>query len=107
VAAAAQELVLQIILQEEESMRPKSVKTRKPRRKETIDPIHFQGLAGKVVKCADSIGEDGKIHFAVRFTDGTELALVIAAQPKISSAKLLRWKHGNSRVVRSYPAHKV
>ena len=71
------------------------------------DVVMYKGLAGKIVKCADSFGEDGQVHFAIRFADGTELALVIAAQPKIVNAELLRWStDGDSTVVRSYTKKK-
>jgi hypothetical protein len=85
-----------------------TMKTHKPRRKQEItDHVSYTGLAGKVVKCADSFVEDGEVHFAIRFADGTELVLVVAGQPKIVNAELLRWSmDGDSTVVRSYTKKK-
>jgi len=96
-------LALQILQETEESM-----KTHKPRRKQEItDHVSYKGLAGKVVKCADSFVEDGQVHLALRFADGTELVLVVAGQPKIVNAGLLRWStDGDSAVVRSYTKKK-
>ena len=67
------------------------------------DYFSYNSLAGKVVKCADSFVVDGNVNFAIRFADRTELVLVVAAQPKIVNAELLRWsKDGDSTVARSY-----
>ena len=63
----------------------------------------YPGLAGKIVECVDSFEEYGKVNVRVRFADDTEPIVVIAPQPpRITAAQLLRWKRGNSSVVRSY-----
>jgi hypothetical protein len=63
----------------------------------------YPGLAGKVIKRADSFEEDGEVYLGIRFADDTELTFVIASQtPKISTAELLRWKGGESSVLRAY-----
>jgi hypothetical protein len=62
----------------------------------------YPGLAGKVVKHADSFEEDGDVCIGIRFADGTELSFVIAPQARIGTAELLRWKGGESSVVRTY-----
>lgn len=64
--------------------------------------VAYTGLAGKVVERIDSYGEGEKVHLRVLFADKTELILAVAAQPKITNAQLVRWKAGNSSVVRSY-----
>lgn len=76
---------------------------RKQTSRQITEPITYKGLAGKIVQRVDSYGEDGQVHFRVRFADKAELVLVVAAQPpKIANAELLRWKDGNMSVARSY-----
>jgi len=63
----------------------------------------YPGVSGKVVKYADSFEDEGAVHIAVRFADDTELSFVITPQtPKIGTAELLRWKRGESSIVRAY-----
>jgi hypothetical protein len=63
----------------------------------------YPGLAGKVVERAESFEDDGQIFIVVRFADNTQLTFVLAPQPpKIKTAELLRWKRGDSSVVRAY-----
>jgi hypothetical protein len=62
----------------------------------------YSGLAGKVVKYADSFEEGGQVNIGIRFTDNTELSFVVASQATISRAALLKWEGGNSSVVRAY-----
>jgi hypothetical protein len=63
----------------------------------------YPGVAGKVVKRADSFEEDGDVYIGIRFVDDTDLIFVIASQaPKIGTAELLRWKDGESSVVTAY-----
>lgn len=48
------------------------------------------GLAGKVVKRADSFEEDGELFIGIQFADDTELIFAIASQaPRINTAELL------------------
>jgi hypothetical protein len=63
----------------------------------------YPGLRGRVVKSAESFLEGGEVYIAVHFTDETQLTFVLASQsPKIKTAELLKWKGGNSSVVRAY-----
>jgi hypothetical protein len=63
----------------------------------------YPGLAGKVVKYAESFEEDGKLYLGIHFTDGTQLSFVVAPQtPKIEVAQLLKWKGGTSTEARMY-----
>ena len=64
----------------------------------------YPGVTGKIVEYAETFEEDGDVYIGVRFTDGTHLSFIVSAQPpKITTAQLLRWKEGESSVVRSYP----
>lgn len=62
----------------------------------------YPGLAGKVVKYADSFEKDGEVNIGIRFADDTELSFVVTPQVRISRAALLKWKGGNNSVARAY-----
>jgi hypothetical protein len=62
----------------------------------------YPGLAGKVIKRVNSFEQDGEVYIDIRFADNTQLTFVLAPQvPKIT-VELLRWKGGNSSLVRAY-----
>jgi len=63
----------------------------------------YRGVAGKIVKYAETFEEDGEVYVAIRFKDNTALTFVVSPQtPRISTAELLKWKEGSSSVIRAY-----
>ena len=71
----------------------------------STNQVDFPELRGRVVETFEFYSSDEYHYVSVRFDDQTEFFFAIEVENRLrASPELVKWKEGNSRVLKRWPA---